>query len=286
MARYLVIGCASIYLWKNVRKNLSEDNCNVPINVLSSLRNFMSRLRSRTNLFDPNFFLDDIQFILGRIINCVPNCLMKLNNGLKFEERFEDYHKQPPISINKTFSQLNNDQIEPINPTTHFDDIKGFDNAKNDLISYMSTFKIGPSSCLDQKSLTKGCVLYGPPKFERTILMHALAGEMKMGLFEISSLSLDGSFYCNGKKIEDVNEIVEQASKFSPVFLIFFLIPGPLRSVLLSKNCAGPRPVLVSRVYESENRLVRVNRAKKVDMSNFATKLFILATSIKLINGP
>merc|ERR1712223_200587 len=44
---------------------------------------------------------------------------------------------------------------------------------------------------------------------------------MKMGLFEISSLPLDGSFYCSGKKIEDVNEIVEQASKFSPCILFF-----------------------------------------------------------------
>ena len=221
MARYLVLGCASIYLWKNVRKTLSKDNYKGPINILSGLGNLMNRLSDRTNFLNTNVYLDDIQSMLGRILNCVPNFLMTLNNGLKFEEKFEDNHKQPPISINKTCIQLNQDKIEPKKPTSNFNDIKGFDSAKNDLISYISTFKIGPSSCLDQKSLTKGCVLYGPPKFERTILVHALAGEMKMGLFEISSLSLDGSFYCNGKKIEDVNEIVKQASKSSPCILLF-----------------------------------------------------------------
>ena len=221
MAKYFVIGCASIYLWKNVAKGLDRE-CHPYFtrNLFKGLGNLLIKISNTNELLGANFCLDDIYSLLYRIKNYIPSVLVE-NNGAELKEMLMKNQRQKVISFQGAFNTLNNDIIEPIKSTSSFKDVKGHDNAKNDLISYISTFKIGPSSCLDQKSLTKGCVLFGPPKFERTLLVHAVAGEMKMGLFEISSLSLDGSFYCNGKKIEDVQDIVNQVSSFSPCILFF-----------------------------------------------------------------
>ena len=221
MARYLALGVTSIYLWKTVTKNLPEDYLNSSRILFRDLGNLLIRLGNTNESLHTNFSLEDVYSYLNRLKNSILNISVDMNNSARLEDIVQENINNKAILYNKTYTNLIKSAIEPIKPTSNFQDIKGFDNVKNDLIGYISTFKIGPSSCLDQKSLTKGCVLFGPPKFERTLLVHALASEMKMNLFEISSLSLDGSFYCNGNKIEDVEDIVNKASKFSPCILFF-----------------------------------------------------------------
>ena len=215
------MGFASIYLWRNVTKHLSEDYLNSPRKMFDDLGRLLIRLGNSNESLSANSCVEEVCSFLHRLKNAFSNIPVLMNNNAKLENIFQENFKQKALLFDKSYDCLDKTKIVPIRSTTNFQDIKGFDNPKNELISYISTFKVGPSSCLDQKSLTKGCVLFGPPKFERTVLVHALACEMKMGLFEISSLSLDGSFYCNGKKIEDVQDIVNQASTFSPCILFF-----------------------------------------------------------------
>ena len=221
MARYVALGFASIYLWRNVKNNLSEDYLNSPSKIFDDFGRLLIRLGNPNESLLENSSLESVSSFLERIRNVFSKIPLLTNNSSKLENIIQGNIEQKTFYFDKTYDGLNKTKIVPIRSTTNFQDIQGFDHAKNELINYISTFKIGHSSSLDQKSLTKGCVLFGPPKFERTALVHALAGEMKMGLFEISNLSLDGSFFCNGKKIEDVHDIVNQVSTFSPCILFF-----------------------------------------------------------------
>ena len=221
MARYVAIGFASIYLWRNVKSNLSEDYLNSPRKIFDDIGRLLIRLGNPNESLLENSSLESPSSFFHRLRNVFSKIPALTNTSAKLENIIQDNFKQKTLFFDKTYDDLNKTKIISIRPTTNFLDIQGFDNPKNDLVNYISNFKIGHSSSLDQKSLTKGCVLFGPPKFERTVLVHALAGEMKMGLFEISNLSLDGSFYCNGKKIQDVHDIVNQASTFSPCILFF-----------------------------------------------------------------
>ena len=181
-------GLASIYLWKCVRKVLHEDS----YSLLCRMKHYVSMLS------------------------------VQMSNRNEFPESPIRNPNQKAITINKTHNRsLKKIKTEPIYSTSNFQDIKGFETAKNDLILYISPFKSGSTSGFEQRKLTKGCILFGPPRFERTILVHALAGEVNMGLLEISCLSLDGSFYCNGKKIVDVQTMANQVSKSPPCILFF-----------------------------------------------------------------
>ena len=221
MARYVALGIASIYLWRNLKNNRIEDYLNSPRKLFDDFGRLVIRIGNPNNSLQENSLHESVSSFFNELRNVSSKIPLLTNNSSKLENIIQGNIKQKILYFDKTYDGLNMTKIVPIRSATNFQDIQGFDNPKNELINYISTFKIGHSSCLDQKSLTKGCVLFGPPKFERTALVHALAGEMNMGLFEISNLSLDGSFFCNGKKIEDVHDIVNQASTFSPCILFF-----------------------------------------------------------------
>ena len=222
MAKYLAVGVASIYLWKNATQNLPEDYFNSPRKLIKDVENLLIRLVNPNEQLNPYFYPSNFYSLLCRIKNVVPNISMLMNHSTKLQDTLQDDLKQKEILPQKINTKSRESTIEPINSTSKFLDVIGFDNAKTDLMRYFQSFKVGQSSSLEnlgRNSITKGCVLFGPPKFERRALLYAVAGEMKMMLFEISSLF--GSFYCNDKQIEDVQDLVKQASNCSPCILFF-----------------------------------------------------------------
>ena len=166
MARYVAVGFASIFLWRNVKNSLSEDYLNSPRKIFDDFGRLLIRLANTNESLRENSLLESVSSFFHELRNVFSKIPVLANNSAKLENIIQENFNQNTSFFDKTYEALNKKKIVPIMSTTHFQDIQGFDNTKNELLNYISTFKIGPSSSLHQKSLTKGCVLFGPPKFE------------------------------------------------------------------------------------------------------------------------
>ena len=151
MARYVAIGFASIYLWRNVKSNLSEDYLNSPRKIFDDIGRLLIRLGNPNESLLENSSLESPSSFFHRLRNVFSKIPALTNTSAKLENIIQDNFKQKTLFFDKTYDGLNKTKIVPIRPTTNFLDIQGFDNPKNDLVNYISTFKIGNSSSLDEK---------------------------------------------------------------------------------------------------------------------------------------
>lgn len=106
-------------------------------------------------------------------------------------------------------------QSSEVNVT--FADVKGCDSAKLDLEEYIQYFHQRDKFQKVGGIISKGCIIVGPAGIGKTHLVRSLAGQAKIKLYEISLSDFEGgTFYCNGKKIEEIDELFTIAKTDSP----------------------------------------------------------------------
>ena len=140
MARYVALGFASIYLWRNVKNNLSEDYLNSPRKIFDDFGRLLIRLGNPNESLLENSSLESVSSFLERIRNVFSKIPLLTNNSSKLENIIQGKIEQKTFYFDKTYDGLNKTKIVPIRSTTNFQDIQGFDHAKNELINYISTF--------------------------------------------------------------------------------------------------------------------------------------------------
>ena len=220
-ARCILFGCTSIYILKNFLRlfEVGKD-FDAPSNLLLALRNLIIRQRNNKDLFltpVSGLYLEHAYSAWYRMKNYIPKLSIFLNSESEEMEKFDSTEKD--INFHKNHFSVSD--MNPTQPTVRLHDIKGYGSVKEELLGFVSSLQIETLDTKNQGGFTRGCILYGPPIFERSLLVHGLAVEMKMCLFDVSNISLDGSFYCNGQKINQVQEFVNQVTKFSPCLLFF-----------------------------------------------------------------
>ena len=100
---------------------------------------------------------------------------------------------------------------------TTFSDVKGHDRAKRNLDEYIQFFHHKNKFEAIGGIVSKGCMIIGKSGVGKTHLIRSMAGQAGVRLYEIFSYDdKDGSFYCNRRKIEDIQDVFNTAKANSP----------------------------------------------------------------------
>ena len=99
------MGFASIYLWRNVTKNLSEDYLNSPRKMFDDLGRLLIRLGNSNESLNVNSCIEDVCSFLHRLKNAFSNIPVLMNNNAKLENIFQENFKQKAI-LRRISSQM------------------------------------------------------------------------------------------------------------------------------------------------------------------------------------
>ena len=112
-------------------------------------------------------------------------------------------------------------KLEGINSDLTLKNIIGYSNTQDEVKRYVEYLKNPEKFKNLNINLGKGCVLFGPLGSGKRTIVHAVASEAKVNLFEISDLIPDGNsmfgykLVCNGKKV-DVQELFDTCRASTP----------------------------------------------------------------------
>ena len=154
----------------------------------------------------------------------------------------------------KSEIQLFKNSIPPLKETNRgnesskvdvtFTNVKGYNGAKAYLKQYIEYFHQRDRFQTIGGVISKGCIVVGPAGIGKTHLVRSFAGEAKITLYELSFLDYyEGTFYCNGLKIEKINELFAVAKRNSPS--VIFLDD-------LDKNCKIDTPHFQNFLFEMD----------------------------------
>ena len=100
---------------------------------------------------------------------------------------------------------------------TTFSDVIGHDGAKRNLDEYIQFLYHKDKFEAIGGIVSKGCMIIGKSGVGKTHLVRSMAGQARIRLYEIFSFDdKDGSYYCDGKKIEDIKDVFNTAKTNAP----------------------------------------------------------------------
>lgn len=101
--------------------------------------------------------------------------------------------------------------------TVNFNDLAGVDKVLSEIYDLIMHIKNPNMFRLNGIKPPRGFLLYGPPGCGKTLLVHALAGELNIPLINISAPEIIGGI--SGESEERIREIFEKALTSSPCIL-------------------------------------------------------------------
>ena len=216
ISKFLFLGYSSVFIARIVMKVMEVTNTISPGSskeIVLALQNKLDKLRKcQVPTFMPSLTsprLENVYWISAKMSGlCSEKPITKKKKLFK--------KQQTPCFDVKYCCKS---PVEPTYPNVMFDDINGFDDAKKEFDSRISCLKEKQPLTRNYKMFTKSLVLFGPPISQRRLLVHSLAGQAGVGLFEISDISAGGLIKCNGKWISDTEEFLINIKKHSPCVL-------------------------------------------------------------------
>ena len=225
LAKLVLIGYSSVVLAKIAMRLVSGTNIMRP----DTTENIRSALQKRITIATQyqnqclvnytNLHFSKFYSVLSRYIKYA----LSKYGSLSWEMRkmVEFYPECKGLVSQTQYKKQDTVSMAPTYPILKFDDIKGFEDIKKELKSQICHFNKAETRCETQKRIKKGFVLFGPPISQRSLLVNALAGEAKCGLLAISSFSADGSFSCNGERIDNTQDFIINVKRYSPCIVFF-----------------------------------------------------------------
>uniref|UniRef100_A0A5S6QJ78 AAA domain-containing protein n=1 Tax=Trichuris muris TaxID=70415 RepID=A0A5S6QJ78_TRIMR len=108
-------------------------------------------------------------------------------------------------------------EITPEEINVNFDDVKGIDEAKEELMQIVDYLKQPEKYCKLGGRLPKGVLLVGPPGIGKTLLARAIAGEAGVAFFHTSGSEFEEMFVGLGAK--RIRDLFEAARERAPCVL-------------------------------------------------------------------
>ncbi|MCD7884947.1 MAG: AAA family ATPase [Lachnospiraceae bacterium] len=99
-------------------------------------------------------------------------------------------------------------------PTEKFADVIGAENAKDELMHFVSYLKDPKSYALNGEKPPKGVLLYGPPGTGKTMLARAMAGESDVSFFPATASGFQRSLVGEGEKA--IRDLFAMAKRYAP----------------------------------------------------------------------
>ncbi|MCD7955895.1 MAG: AAA family ATPase [Lachnospiraceae bacterium] len=99
-------------------------------------------------------------------------------------------------------------------PTEKFADVIGAENAKDELMHFVSYLKDPKSFALNGEKPPKGILLYGPPGTGKTMLARAMAGESDVSFFPATASGFQRSLVGEGEKA--IRDLFAMAKRYAP----------------------------------------------------------------------
>ena len=225
LAKFLLIGYSSAVLAKLAMRLVSETITIRPDateNIRSALRKqiaIATQYQNQCSVNYTNISFTKFYSVLSRFIK---QALSKYFTMSREMRKIVEFYPECKGLVSQTqCKKQDTTSMVPAYPILKFDNIKGFDDIKKELKSQIFCVNKTETRCENQKRIKKGFVLFGPPIPQRSLLVNALAGEAKCGLLAISSFSADGSFSCNGEKIDNTEDFIINAKRYSPCIVFF-----------------------------------------------------------------
>ncbi len=108
-------------------------------------------------------------------------------------------------------------RISPDQPTVHFSDVAGVDEAKEELQEVVEFLKSPEKFAAVGARIPKGVLLVGPPGTGKTLMARAVAGEASVPFFHISGSEFVELFV--GVGASRVRDLFEEAKKAAPCII-------------------------------------------------------------------
>ena len=215
MTKLFLLGYSSIFLIKTVSSIIEvakQCNWEKSKKFCFSLKDQFSTSRKNAK----NILIHDSSAHFENFLSILPTMIKRAPNHPGILNKTIDISPKPKIISQNLGVETS---VEPIQSNWDLDDVRGFDYAKQELETYISFFKEKRHSNKNKRSVPKGCILFGPPIFQRALLVRGLAGQANCPLFEVSDISPVGEIYCNGKWINTAEELFTSLNTYAPCIL-------------------------------------------------------------------